>query len=301
MARPGVWALVLAGGDGVRLQGLTRALTGAPIPKQYCRIVGDRSMLEATLARTAPLVPPARTLAVVNRDHLPLAREQLRVLPARNVLVQPSNRDTGPGILFGLFRLARRSPAATVVVLPTDHFVRDEGRFLAHLARAIDVVRRLPKRIVLLGIVAQRAETGLGWVQPGRALSDDATMPALRVRAFVEKPDAATAEAMMRAGGLWNSFVMCFRLDAMFALLARHRPHDVAALRRGGVRSHSALPPWNFSRDFLARVPRRLLVVPVGDVGWSDWGTPEAIERSLVALNVVPPWRRRRTRNEVAA
>jgi mannose-1-phosphate guanylyltransferase len=123
----------------------------------------------------------------------------------------------------------------------------------------------------------------------------------LRVRAFVEKPDAATAAAMMRTGGLWNSFVMCFRLDTMLALLARHRPRDVVALRRGGVRSYPTLAPWNFSRDFLARVPRQLLVLPVGDVGWSDWGTPEAIERSLGALNLVPPWRLPRTRSEAAA
>ena len=75
--RERAWALVLAGGDGTRLQPLTRRIAGAPIPKQYCRIVGDRSLLEATLARIFPLVPRERTLVVVNRSHLQLALPQL--------------------------------------------------------------------------------------------------------------------------------------------------------------------------------------------------------------------------------
>ncbi len=89
-----LWGLVLAGGDGTRLQSLTRLIAGSPIPKQYCRLVGERSLLEETLARVRNLLPPARTLAVVNRDHLPLASAQLATLPTRNVVVQPRNRDT---------------------------------------------------------------------------------------------------------------------------------------------------------------------------------------------------------------
>ena len=80
-----LWALVLAGGDGTRLQALTRLIAGAPIPKQYCRIVGDRSLLETTLARIAPLVRRERTLAIVNRGHLSLARPQLAAIPTSNV------------------------------------------------------------------------------------------------------------------------------------------------------------------------------------------------------------------------
>src|SRR5439155_10163330 len=80
-----LWALVLAGGDGTRLQALTRLIAGAPIPKQYCRIVGDRSLLETPLACIAPLVRRERTLAIVNRGHLSLARPQLAAIPTSNV------------------------------------------------------------------------------------------------------------------------------------------------------------------------------------------------------------------------
>src|SRR5438128_9955263 len=90
-----LWALVLAGGDGTRLQSLTHLIAGAPIPKQYCRILGPRSMLETTLSRIAPLVSAERTVAIINRDHLGIARPQLRSLDARNGFAHPAYPVTG--------------------------------------------------------------------------------------------------------------------------------------------------------------------------------------------------------------
>ena len=154
-----LWGLVLAGGDGTRLQALTRVIAGAPIPKQYCRIVGDRSLLETTLARIAPLVPPERTLAIVNRGHLRLARPQLAAIPAANVLVQPRNLDTGPGLLVSLLALARRDAAATVAVFPSDHDIRHEVAFRRHVARMALLVAGHPDRIALLGARPERRGT----------------------------------------------------------------------------------------------------------------------------------------------
>ena len=280
------WALVLAGGDGRRLQALTRRLTGRPIPKQYCRLLGDRSMLELTFARLAPLIEPARTLAIVNRDHLPLAADQLRGLPAANVLVQAKNCDTGPGLLFAMAHLQAHAPDATLAVFPSDHYVRDDRGFLAHVAHGLDVVRRFPEQIVLLGVTPDHAGSGFGYLDVGDALSGD-DEGVFRVLRFVEKPSAAAAARMIDRGSLWNSFVMLFRLETMLSLLRRWRPADFYA---PGARDGAPPAPWNFSRDFLAHVPDALLALRVGDVGWSDWGTPEAIERSLLVLGVVPPW-----------
>src|SRR5215468_3526103 len=146
-ANESFWALVLAGGDGTRLQGLTHLIAGAPIPKQYCRILGPGSLLETTLWRIAPLVSAERTLAIINREHLAIARSQLRSLATRNVLVQPRNLDTGHGLLVSMVELARRDPDATVAVFPSDHYVRDSDAFRQAIERMRRVVARFPQKI----------------------------------------------------------------------------------------------------------------------------------------------------------
>lgn len=287
--------MVLAGGDGTRLQALTRIIAGAPIPKQYCRIVGDRSLLEATLERIAPVVHPHRTLAIVNRGHLKLARPQLVRLPVSNVLVQPRNLDTGPGILVSLLELARRDSEATVSIFPSDHDIRAEVPFRAHVVRMAHFVDGHPDKIALLGVRPDRTETGYGYVVPGPRVWGAAAV--FRVAAFHEKPVQSLAAKLLSRGGLWNSFVMVGRVARFIELLREVRPSDFVRLARvpagseGLTLAYDQMAAWNFSRDFLTRVPEDLVVTRADDVGWSDWGTPEAVERTFATMGLVPPWR----------
>lgn len=288
------WALVLAGGDGTRLQSLTRQISGAPIPKQYCRLLGDRSLLEATLRRVRLFAPRARTAVVVNENHIGLAREQVRVLPGENVLIQPRNRDTGPGLLFSLLHLARRDPHGTVAVFPSDHYIGDEAAFMGSVDAASRVVARFPDRIVILGIRPERPDPGFGYVMPGEPLGGEP--PAWRVRSFQEKPPPEVAAMLLAQGGLWNSFVMVFRIARMLDLLRVRMPRRFRSMREvhmdplASARAYASLVPWNFSNQLLARIPQHLAVLPVEDVSWSDWGTPEAIRRSLLCFASPPSW-----------
>ena len=277
--RERLWALVLAGGEGRRLQSLTRKIAGAPIPKQYCRIMGDRSLLEATLARIAPLVPGERTLVLVNRSHLELALPQLLDIPPDNVIVQPGNRDTGPGIVFGLLDLTARRPRAPVVVFPSDHYVGDGSAFREHVERATVLVDRFPTKIALLGIRPTRPEPAFGYIEPGPPLVARGleSHPAYHVAAFHEKPSIELAKHLQRRGALWNSFVMVFHPSRLLALVRQRRSADVEQLR-GVIRSgagYEGVPSWNFSADFLTQISRHLVVVPVDGVSWSDWGLPK--------------------------
>jgi mannose-1-phosphate guanylyltransferase len=295
---PHLWNLVLAGGDGTRLCELTARVAGAPIPKQYCRLVDDRSLLEATLDRIVPLAPRERTVAIVNHEHLPLARPQLARLPEQNVLVQPSNRDTGPGLLFSLLALARRR-VRRVAVFPSDHFVGDEPALVRHVRRAAQLLDELPEKLVLLGIRPECADPGLGYVESQGGV-DGRERHAFHVKAFVEKPSPAHARAIVRRGGLWNSFIMVFEVDRILGLLRHAQPEAVTAMEgalAGGetrlAEHYAALHPWSFSRDFLARIPEHMVALRAARVGWSDWGTPEAIERTLSALGRALPWQDR--------
>jgi mannose-1-phosphate guanylyltransferase len=202
-------------------------------------------------------------------------------------------------LLFSFLQLRRRNPCATVTVFPSDHYIREDRTFLARVIQGLDLVQRFADKIVLLGMTPDRVEPGLGYLEIGSPLSDEEGV--FHVAAFVEKPSPETAEGIIRRGGLWNSFVMLFRLETMISLLRRRRLFDYEALRGMDEAAYESLTPWNFSRDFLADIPEALLVLQVDDVGWSDWGTPEAIERTFLALNVVPPWRTQARAVEVAS
>ncbi len=288
-------ALLLAGGDGMRLQELTSEISGSPIPKQYCRLLRGSSLLEATISRARLFASRERIKVVVNVDHLDLAKDQVNTLPDSSLIVQPLNRDTGPGMIFALLHLERRHPDSTVAVFPTDHYIDKDWAFIAHVLRAVNLISHLPDKIAILGVAPDRPETGYGYILPANPLKTP--YRAYRVEAFTEKPSFAAAQAIIARGGLWNTFVMVFRLSRMLELLKNLVPDEFEKLSKLGVSPEKAneiyqtLSPWNLSIQVLARIPQHLIVLKVANVRWSDWGTRESVERTYLALKLPPLWR----------
>jgi mannose-1-phosphate guanylyltransferase len=297
-------ALLLAGGDGARLQDLTRTIAGFPIPKQYCRLWKQSSLLEATISRARLFVPNDRINVIINLNHIDLAHDQVAVLPESNIIVQPLNRDTGPGMLFALLHLEQTHPDAIVAVFPSDHYIDRDWAFITHVFRAANMVSSLPDKIAILGIVPDRPETGYGYILPANPIEAGARMhhgKSYHVEAFAEKPKPAEAQAIIERGGLWNTFVMVFKISRMLELLAELVPDEfktISELRAVPFRAapsraaeiYRTMKPWNLSTRALARMPQHLAVLRVANVNWSDWGTRESIERTYRTLKQVPFW-----------
>ncbi len=302
------WAIILAGGEGRRLRGLVRRLMGADLPKQYCAVIGRRSMLQHTLDRVATLIPRDRILTVITRGHTELALKQLRTLAPEQLLIQPCNRDTAPGLLLPLLYIRARDPAATVAIFPSDHFILEEAVFMEHVREAVSFLTCRPDLVLILGIAPDRPETAYGWIEPGAELAHRSGYSLLEVRHFWEKPDASAAEQLFLQGCLWNSLVLvgrlavfleCFR-QALPGLWASFQSVPTALAR--SWRSCEAevleeiyrkLPAVNLSRELLVKIPYRLGLVPVKGVHWSDWGDEARIVETLARIGKADEFRGR--------
>src|SRR5574337_241358 len=146
------WAVILAGGEGVRLRPLVRKFFGDDRPKQFVPLLGEASLLRKTIERVALLIPLERIVVVTQTHHAGYIARDLADLPGSpRVLFQPADRGTGTAVLFAAHWIHQRDPHAAIAVFPADHFIRDEAIFMAHTAELMAFVRRHPERLVLVG------------------------------------------------------------------------------------------------------------------------------------------------------
>src|SRR5688572_29628758 len=221
-----LWGLVLAAGDGKRVEDFLQHALGNKIPKQYVNFVGRRSMLEHTFDRAVRLIPEGRILTIIGRHHLGYAevRRQLFSRPKQNIIVQPANKETGPGILLPLMHIYKRSPEAIVAVFPSDHFIWEEDRFMNHVQLAAESVADDPSRIILLAVEAQEPETDYGYVILHDDIGHSDRYGVRRVARFVEKPTVPVASSLVKAGGLWNTMIMVFKGRTLLQLFEKVNP-----------------------------------------------------------------------------
>ena len=294
MAGGDPWAIILAAGDGTRLSGVARAADGAVVPKQYCAFGTGRTLLARTVERARRIVPRERIVGIVAERHRRWwASEGAEILP-QNVVVQPQNRGTAPGLLLPLLEVFVRDPSAIAVVLPSDHHVERSPIFDAALRDAIRLAQDDALRVFLLGIVPEGAESGYGWIVP----SPHGAAQALGVGAFIEKPGPRHALALLQGGACWSSFIMVGRAGAFLDLYRRALPELLRVLlpvarpgRGGGPREpsqalrdvYASIQLADFSRDVLQGecVRESLGLVRVPACGWTDLGTPERLSRWL--------------------
>ena len=266
------WAVILAGGVGSRFWPLSTPLR----PKQLLPLVNDAPLLVDTVRRLAPLVPAERTLVITNASLADAVRSLLPELPAENVIAEPRAAGTGPALTWAALEIARRDADTSVMLcVHADWAIGDESGFRSTLERAARVAEA-HAALVTVGVVPARPDPGLGYIQPG-----DPVNGARRVVRFVEKPDRATAERMVREGYLWNSGIFVWRVKDLLDEVQAHAPEIADAMRTGAAsdlrRFFAAVRPIAIDYAVMER-SARVLVVP-GDFGWDDVGTWGALHR----------------------
>ena len=270
--------VLLSGGSGTRLWPLSREA----YPKQFLPLAGDDTMVQATWRRVEALADLA-PIVVANEEHRFLVAEQLRQVgaPVPAILLEPVGRNTAPAIAAAALQAMAGGADPLLLVLPSDHVVRDVAGFQRAVREASSAAEA--GALVTFGVVPDAPETGFGYIQ---AEAGDGLRQVLR---FVEKPDAATARSYLDAGGYyWNSGMFLFRASRYLEELARFRPDIVDAVRAAHVAARHDGDFVRLDKDAFSACPSDsidyavmektadAMVLPV-DIGWNDVGSWSAL------------------------
>lgn len=268
---PDLYVSILAGGSGTRLWPLSRKRR----PKQMLALLSDRSLIQETVDRVAPLVPMDHVYVVTERSQAADIRAQLPELPAENLIAEPVQRGTAGAIALAALTIRRRAPTAVMASLHSDHLIPDAEAFRRALVAAVRHARR-GERLMTLGVTPTFASTQLGYVQLGEPLGEEDGLAVYAVRRFVEKPDRQRARAYVDSGEyLWNSGLFVWRVDTILECFEQLLPDILAPLSRAGPAEieqvYPTIPQETIDVGIMERATK-VGVVPAS-FGWSDIGS----------------------------
>ncbi|KAJ3473012.1 hypothetical protein NLI96_g13167 [Meripilus lineatus] len=257
-------------------------------PKQYLKLTGDNTLVQQTALRLGNIGDARKPIVVTNNEQRFLVAEQLRqvgVTPS-SIVLEPVGRNTAPAIAIAALLALQDSPDSLLLVLPSDHVIANDDAFTAAVQAAAAIAN--DQYLVTFGITPTEAHAGYGYIRRGPAIAADKS--AYEVDAFVEKPDAATAERFVSDGRhFWNSGMFMLRASTYLDELKRHAPdiahHAEFALEsskrdsdfvRLNADAFDACP--NVSIDYaVMEKTKRAAVIATTDLGWNDIGSWSAL------------------------
>ena len=275
------YGLILAGGRGTRFWPLSRKASA----KQVLRLFGERSLIQQTVDRLKPVLPPERIWILTN-DHLRAEIvEQLPEVPAKQILAEPAQRNTAPAIGLAAQIMHGIDPESVMGVFPADHVIGNPKSYVKQLKPAIAAAQA--GKIVVLGIQPRWAETGYGYIEFPKGVKPGADKP-LAVSRFREKPDTKTATKFLNAGNFyWNAGMFFWKTSVLLDALREHLPKTsslLASLPKFGERGFAARLGETFPRcenisiDFaVLEKAKNVVGLPTGDFGWNDVGSWNAV------------------------
>ena len=276
-----LYPIILSGGSGTRLWPLSRAM----YPKQFICFSNSQasSFLAATLQRLEPEDGFSRPIIICNNDHRFLVKEEVELARAKPqaIILEPVARNTAPAIAASALFIEQKDPEGILVVMPSDHVIKDKPGFVDAVRKAANVAAT--GKLVLLGITPKTPHMGYGYIRRGAPI--DGVEGAFAVEAFAEKPDGQTAASFLTAGDYyWNSGIFVLGARAFLEELDRLEPNilDVARKALAGAtedlgflrldaKSFAEAP--NISLDYSVLERTSLAAVLPVDIGWSDVGS----------------------------
>jgi len=276
------YPVILTGGAGSRLWPVSREF----YPKPLLPMFGEQTLLQDTVARLDALHGIRAPLFVCNEEHRFLVAEQVRLLgkEPEAIMLEPQGRNTAPALTIAALYLVATDPDAVMVAMPADHVIPDPAAFITAVEQAGELAEQ--GYLVTFGVVAGKPETGYGYIQRGDAIEGSG---GFRVDRFVEKPDAATAQAYLDAGNyFWNSGIFVMRADRWLEEIGKYQPDILAACKQamaGSARDsdfvrvdkQAFLSSPSDSIDYaVMEKTDRAAVVPMS-TSWSDVGSWSSI------------------------
>ena len=282
MARESVYthayAVVMAGGSGTRFWPLSRRRH----PKQLLELFGHGTLLEQTVVRLLPIIPPERIYIYTNDLVWREVRRRLPQIPRAQIVAEPASRNTAPTLGVAAHEILRRDPHGLMVVLPADHVIAKPAEFLRVLRAGCEAAQR-PGSSVVIGLRPNRPDTGFGYVRIGAHAARRSGQQIYRVEKFTEKPKLALARRYVASGRyLWNGGMFIWQASTLLENFARHQPRMADQLARlaeaGGVRSAKSFrrlfPRFEkISIDYAIMEKVSNIHAVAADIGWNDVGS----------------------------
>lgn len=278
-------ALIMAGGKGTRFW----PLSTEEKPKQFLNLIGDKTMVQMTVERIKDLVPIERIFICTGEKYLDLVKDQLPEISERNIIIEPEGRNTAPCITLSALVINRYYPDSKMVVLPSDHLIKDEYEFKNIIKSATKYLDNNKNSIITLGMKPSRAEVGYGYIKCSKEKINLDTHEIVKVDSFVEKPDKITAESYISSGNyLWNGGMFIWNINNILEKIKKYIPSIYELLNNVNVIEERYLQAYinenykkteEISIDYAVLEKTDSIYVIPSDFGWDDIGTWKAVER----------------------
>jgi len=274
-----VYAVILVGGKGKRL----RPFSTRAVPKAFLAVTKDNlTMFRRTIERIRKLIPSEHILVVANKAHEKLVRKDFPGIRRENLLLEPVSRNTAPAIAFAAFRLRARSKDAVMAVLPTDHYIREEGKYLESLRNGIRFLGTKKDALVTVGLKPTFPATGFGYIRVQTKSAGARPGTVYEVESFVEKPDERNALRFLRDERyLWNTGTFIFTADTILEAIRRLAPDIYSVLERHDdiVSAYAEFP--DISIDYAVMERADTIYCVKGSYQWKDMGSLENLKEIL--------------------